>query len=870
MLSTLRLSAFLAVLFVRDCVPDARFLYVIRNRAVFGLGVLLERGLIPQDALRSRIIPILFDLIESKGDAPGMEDRRVEIAAVLCRVVSSGMISDKRWLFDHFVVNYSRFLEHHVVHIRKAAVAILADLSRIFGQKFTELFIIPHLSCLCMDPNWGVRKAVCEVYVEVARHTSPDVRRAQLAQIFVKLLHDPSRWVWHTAFQELGPFIATFANSKLSGLKIMDGQVCKEDNHCDSENTTSETIDFENLPAGCYMPQSDAEVGTENNMDGSDSHDENRHVIGGLQHMLEKWSSGQKRNYTHSKTARFFESEDLRSSERISIAAKCNSWDDLSKLGIEDDDDGELDTTMPLSMNDTNNEYECACSTFAESSNHLENFTPASYWSDSYVAFADHDELVEFGSSESVPTAYSFLERRFDVLYVPPERSSPRRTRTSATNSESDDMCSLSPSSTNTYRSMGGQVDNGELLTDNGDVCCVSYYPVENDAVQNIVPQELLDNFMGMVLPSGVADSDINRHCAHNFPAVAYTLGRANWPQLRETYNKLANDDQLRVRVTIANSMHVMASIVGTRHTDDDLLPIFLAYREDAFEVRVGLLKHLYEFYKCLSPETRKEMIDALPQFMPMDHSLLNGNWRYRLEFAEQCYKLCEMYGVEEINKTMSAIALTLANDRVSEVRKEAISLLSLIIKRLVDHEWSYLTDLQSNRDSLSHTSLTELFVNDLVNGFANTQKWTRRQTFAYICQQVLMEGSLPWEQFRLFLLPHLLTMASDGVVNVRIAVCQALYFCNSSSHYPTATSDSNTLLTWDVHIALKQLLLDDDMDVSRAARRAMRQSIRDETVDISIRCTRIKEKENAYFQVVDNYEERDMSLCSDYTISET
>lgn len=34
------------------------------------------------DALRNQIIPILFDLIESKGDDPGMEDRRVEIAAV--------------------------------------------------------------------------------------------------------------------------------------------------------------------------------------------------------------------------------------------------------------------------------------------------------------------------------------------------------------------------------------------------------------------------------------------------------------------------------------------------------------------------------------------------------------------------------------------------------------------------------------------------------------------------------------------------------------------------------------------------------------------------------------------------------------------
>ncbi|VDP19603.1 unnamed protein product [Heligmosomoides polygyrus] len=45
------------------------------------------------------------------------------VKVVLCRVVSSGMITDKRWLFDHFVADYSRFLEHHVVHIRKVGAA---------------------------------------------------------------------------------------------------------------------------------------------------------------------------------------------------------------------------------------------------------------------------------------------------------------------------------------------------------------------------------------------------------------------------------------------------------------------------------------------------------------------------------------------------------------------------------------------------------------------------------------------------------------------------------------------------------------------------------------------------------------------------
>jgi hypothetical protein len=42
-------------------------------------------------------------------------------------------------------------------------------------------------------------------------------------------------------------------------------------------------------------------------------------------------------------------------------------------------------------------------------------------------------------------------------------------------------------------------------------------------------------------------DNDIARHCAFSLPAVALTLGRANWPLIKETYESLANDMQWKV-----------------------------------------------------------------------------------------------------------------------------------------------------------------------------------------------------------------------------------------------------------------------------------------------------------------------------------
>ena len=74
---------------------------------------------------------------------------------------------------------------------------------------------------------------------------------------------------------------------------------------------------------------------------------------------------------------------------------------------------------------------------------------------------------------------------------------------------------------------------------------------VQDDATlaqqQNIVPQLLLENYLGMVDPSRAqtVDGEITRHCAYNLPAVAYTLGRQNWHCIKNLYETLAQDMQV-------------------------------------------------------------------------------------------------------------------------------------------------------------------------------------------------------------------------------------------------------------------------------------------------------------------------------------
>ena len=85
----------------------------------------------------------------------------------------------------------------------------------------TYLFFFLQLSkflYLCDDAVWGVRKACADVFMPVSCVCSPQIRKKELAPLFVNLLRDQSRWVRMTAYQALGPFISTFADSQITAL----------------------------------------------------------------------------------------------------------------------------------------------------------------------------------------------------------------------------------------------------------------------------------------------------------------------------------------------------------------------------------------------------------------------------------------------------------------------------------------------------------------------------------------------------------------------------------------------------------------------------------------------------------------------------
>ncbi|CAB4064012.1 PPP4R1 [Lepeophtheirus salmonis] len=265
---------------------------------------------------------------------------------------------------------------------------------------------------------------------------------------------------------------------------------------------------------------------------------------------------------------------------------------------------------------------------------------------------------------------------------------------------------------------------------------------------QNIVPQSLVDHFVGMIGPKQAGDIDtetVHHCCAFSFPAVALTLGRSNWYLLKKAYGFLANDVQWKVRYTMAASIYELGIILGEEMTGSDLVPFFFAVSS-----RISMKR------------------DFLPLFSIFLSSYNVLNWRFREELAIQIDSMVDIYEAEDVKNTLAPIALILVRDKVAAVRKASLNVLCRIIKCFTD--------------SPSDDALCRSLLGDLSENLASNQSpWVTRQTYAALSYQILSTRSLHVSHFALYVLPHLLNLSNDRVPNVRIAVARVLvdHICN-------------------------------------------------------------------------------------------
>uniref|UniRef100_A0A8C4HJQ1 WW-binding domain-containing protein n=1 Tax=Dicentrarchus labrax TaxID=13489 RepID=A0A8C4HJQ1_DICLA len=623
------------------------------------------------------------------------DDYKIEAVAIMCKVVT--MLSKDT--VEHLLL--PRFCDlcsdARLFQVRKVCAANFGEFCSIVGQEATEKLLMPKFFDLCSDSLWGIRKACAECFMMVSNSTSPEARRVTLSPLFISLISDQSRWVRQAAFQSLGRFISTFANPSSTGLHFREDGALLEVPRCTLDSLDDNHTSVPREMRGGFthtVSNSNASPTTTNNAKNTKE----------TEHTDENFNSF---NYWRSPLP--------------DISGELEMLNCQTSVGVLEKDEKEEEEEPEGNCPDSKSNPGKATSDQIQKV--LDCLQP--HMDDPDVQA--QVQVLSAALKAAQLDIYSFLNGVCGFLY--PGQSA-----------------LLSYILEVLIRTL-----HFVLIGTSMDYC--KYF------LPNVIPQQLLDQYLSMTDPARAqtVDTEIAKHCAFSLPGVALTLGRQNWHCLKDTYETLATDVQWKVRRTLAFSIHELAVILGDQLTAADLVPIFNGFLKDLDEVRIGVLKHLYDFLKLLHADKRREYLYQLQEFMVTDNS---RNWRFRYELAEQLILIIELYSHYDVYDYLRQIALTLCSDKVSEVRWISYKLVVEILQKLY---------------SCGADDLGLNFINELTVRFCHCPKWVGRQAFAFICQAVVEEDCMPMEQFSQHLLPSLLSLSSDPVANVRVLVAKAL-----------------------------------------------------------------------------------------------
>ncbi|KAG9479064.1 hypothetical protein GDO78_012625 [Eleutherodactylus coqui] len=779
----------------------------VRKTSQAALLVLLEQELIERSDVESKVCPVLIDLTAPDSN----DDVKTEAVAIMCKMASMvGKDITERLILPRFC---EMCCDCRMFHVRKVCAANFGDICSVVGQEATEKMLLPRFFQLCSDNVWGVRKACAECFMAVSCATSQELRRTRLSALFINLISDPSRWVRQAAFQSLGPFISTFANPSSSG------QYFKEE-ECKTAEDVKQTEATKSIPLNENLPEETENVTQEDAVPADESPTDSSPVTFTvkLETNLDDDPASDEL-FSVSNHSDFLSHCTLplkNSVDSVEAEQGCPDAGASNVLELQSQE-------SPVTEQELFNSFHYWRTPIPEIDIDLElRHTQAEAHSpDSRlvvqkvsspgspnIAMATRKELEEMIENLEPHTDDPDVKAQVDVLTAALKASSLETQEDKKSSHLNQEIIYRNDTiETGRINCKISQIDSIPLISDSvecmqstlryihndSDLSTSSGYSPEEEKkskVQDVVPQALLDQYLSMTDPSRAqtVDTEIAKHCAYSIPGVALTLGRQNWHCLRDTYETLAADMQWKVRRTLAFSIHELALILGDSLTAADLLPIFNGFLKDLDEVRIGVLKHLYDFLKLLQPDKRQEYLYQLQEFLVTDNC---RNWRFRAELAEQLILLLELYSARDVYDYLLPIALTLCGDKVSSVRWLSYKLVSEMVKKL------YLAP--------SPTLALEL-MNKLVEQFCKSPKWSGRQTYVFICQALIEDDCLPMEQFAMHLMPHLLQLASDRVPNVRVLLAKTLkqtllekeYFLTSANSHQEAVEQTIVALQMD------------------------------------------------------------------------
>ncbi|KAK2579862.1 hypothetical protein KPH14_007545 [Odynerus spinipes] len=732
----------------------------VRQTAQEALLALIKRGLLDTKTIETEVCPIVENLSRMTVEY---------LNSGISLMSKMALLIGKELTEKVFLDRYIALCEDNVLHIRRICAAHFGEICAAVGRKALLYKLFPIFVQLCLDSVWGVRKACVDVMMPVSCCVSYPYRRILLADILATHLNDDSKWVRMSAFQILGPFISTFAKQFTNVTYNQDGELV-------------------------FTSQQEDHFGADKSNSGTE-----RDVTSSIRYSYEGIfpTKCALRNHT-------MDSEDYDIRDVLDIGCLMEVYEHTQKNYM---------SNLPLRAHKTKTQKKQQAENEQSDPDDTEKFNTFLYY---YIPpeLPLDDPLVQAAkkSSETNKTADENTQDNGaaeatngttasaeSVEGAKKDDKTDNRTDDCKKQQEADEDDDEDDSSRSSICAddSADTIDISNLSLDKSNLnasLLLRKHESKNNNKQDIVPQDLVDYFVSMAEPEQCADvnAEIPYHCAFSFPAVAFTLGKENWPYLKKAYQSLAGAQQWKVRRTLASSIHEIAIILGEELTATDLVPIYDGFIKDLDEVRIGVLKHLATFLKILKPADRLHYLPRLNDFLATDNE---WNWRFRKELATQLLEAVTLFSANDVAQHIASLSLQLLIDKVAAVRHVALTLVTRIVSHL------------SSDEALLVTALIQELKDTLAN---SRNKWIRRQAYALLCAQLISNGAISGEKFAKEMLPSLLNLSWDKVPNVRLAVARTL----SQNVVVMGIDWLGCEHAENVERRLKQMRLDTDRDV--------------------------------------------------------
>jgi hypothetical protein len=267
--------------------------------------------------------------------------------------------------------------------------------------------------------------------------------------------------------------------------------------------------------------------------------------------------------------------------------------------------------------------------------------------------------------------------------------------------------------------------------------------------------QFYIDQIIGFYdIKKNIINNATLHKCAFSFPSVLLAYYRKvsskKWNDLKPVYMKFVNDEDPKIKKTIAHSFGEVAKILDPKISETEICPLIInMYKNNSQDIKNIIISILPEYlYSINDKKTKLLFIDL---FKTTLNDIKNSKkWRERYNFVKTLGRLINIYDNSTMFNEIFFMCIQLCFDGVSKVRKKAAKNLSKLLLQFLSADDQY--------------KIKALVI---IRMFSTCIHYQYRQLFIFMCTKLIEDESL----FMEMTYELVEDLSYDNILNVRITL---------------------------------------------------------------------------------------------------